>query len=354
MANQDIGIPRFYCDYINFRLSRGDITQANTFDVMATDTGDNLVGIKTNGGTEAELFDMRPLNLVTFDTAASSASKADGVVVALDVMGQTSSKISFIAILNHNMPTATGRFKIAASDTKEHIQAFDFGSATAIQPTEVVNGDTIDGSSPYEVTPATDGSTIVRFAESDLRYWGIQFEGSNSNNFSSTDLTVGCIMVGEYYDMPHAPDMSVKRSIMFDNVKLQDSVGGQRYSNMTSHGRTGSVTSKSPFSTTTVGQHIFGGRLAYDMKFSFLKSTDLMPDEYDTYNPTDDSTVEDIWNITNGPHLPFIFSIDNSTSEEGDNAETQHIFARFAQNSLDMTQVMHKLWTINLRIEEEF
>ena len=352
MANMNIRTPRFYCDYINYRLSRG-IAQDTKYDVQATETDDDLVGIKSGGGSEAELFDMRPLNLVTFDTAASSASKADGVVVSLDVMGESSSKISFVAILNHNMPTATGRFKIAASDTKAHIEVFDWNaSATKIEPTEVINGDTIDGSSPFEVTPATDGSTIVKFAESDLRYWGIQFEGSDSDNFSATDLTVGCILIGEYYDMPNSPDLAVQRSIIYDNVNVQESIGGQRYGNMTNHGRQVSATSKSPFSTTTSQQQVFGGRIAYDMNFSYMASTDVMPAEYDTYNPTDDSTIEDVWNLTNGPHLPFIFSCDKDADTATN--ESEHIFARFGQNSLDMQQVALDTFNISMRIEEEF
>ena len=39
---------------------------------------------------------------------------------------------------------------------------------------------------------------------------------------------------------------------------------------------------------------------------------------------------------------------------EGADAESEHIFARFAQNSLDMNQVMHNIWSIKMRIEEEF
>ena len=88
------------------------------------------------------------------------------------------------------------------------------------------------------------------------------------------------------------------------------------------------------------------------MNFSYLNATDLLPDEYDTYNPTDDSFVEDVWNKTNGSHLPFIFSIDKDSAE--DNAESEHIFARFAQNNLDMTQVAPDVFDISLKIEEEF
>ena len=350
MANMNIRTPRFYCDSVNYRLSRG-IPQDGRYDVQDTNTVNDLVGLKS--GTESELFDMRPLNVVTFDTAASTASKADGVVVTMDLMGETDSRTSFVAILNHNMATATARFMIAASDTKAEVEIFDWhANATKINPSQIVNADTIDGSSPYEVTPGTDGSTIVTFTPSHLRYWGIQFEGSDSDNFSSTDLTVGCILIGEFYDMPVSPDLNVKRTVIFDKVDIKESIGGQRYSNMTSHGRTAADRSKSPFSTATVNQQVFGGRLTYDMNFSYIASTDLMPDEYDIYNPTDDSVVEDIWNKTNGPHLPFIFSCDNSST--GDNAESEHIFARFSQNSLEQNQVANDVFNISMKIEEEF
>ena len=165
---------------------------------------------------------------------------------------------------------------------------------------------------------------------------------------------VGSIMLGEYYEMPHAPDMNVKRSIEFDKVNVIESIGGQRFGNMTSHGRTASTASKSPFTTSASAQQVFGGRIIYDLSFSFLRAIDVMPTHYDIYNPTDDSTVEDVWNKTNGQLLPFIFSIDKSTDGEGDNSESVHILARFGNSSLEMTQVAHDMYNISMRIEEEF
>ena len=152
--------------------------------------------------------------------------------------------------------------------------------------------------------------------------------------------------------MPHAPDLSVKRSIKFDKVKMQESVGGKRYSNKASHGRHSSTTSKSPFSIATQNYTTYGGRMSYDLNFSYLNSTDVMPNEYKSMQFADDAVVEDIWNQTSGSHLPFIFSIDKDS--EGDGAESEHIFARFAQNSLDMTQVANDIFNISMRIEEEF
>ena len=344
MANMNIRTPRFYVDWISHLLARG-VPQNGNFDVYTT--GSNKIGIQT--GTEAELFDMKPLNKVDFNT---SDATSDHVLINIDT-NSTYPKQSFVAILNHNMASADAKVLIKASDTEAHIQAVNMGSATAMgNPAEVVNADTIASSI---VTPATDGSTIVRFDESDLRYWGIQFEGDGgvgSDEFSGTDLFIGCIMIGEYYEMPHSPDLSVKRSIMFDKTKLQESVGGQRYSTMTSHGRHSSSTSKSPFSLASQNYTTYGGRISYDLNFSYLNSTDVMPNEYSSLQYTDDAVVEDVWNQTNGSHLPFIFSIDKDS--EGADAESEHIFARFAQNSMDMTQVANDVWNCSMRIEEEF
>tara|TARA_R100000808_G_C2152433_1_gene161862 strand:+ start:1722 stop:2759 length:1038 start_codon:yes stop_codon:yes gene_type:complete len=345
MANMNIRTPRFYVDTINFLMSRG-ISQDGNFDVLATDGSAGIIGTSS----EAALFDMKPLNKCTFDTSSATTSH---VMVNIDT--QTNSKKSFVAILNHNMASANAKVLIKGSDTEGHIQAVDMGSATAMgNPAEVVNADAISSSI---ITPATDGSTIVRFDESNLRYWGIQFEGTtggSNNEFGSTDLFVGCVLIGEYYEMPHAPDLSAKRSIIFDKVSMQESVGGQRYSNMTSFGRQSTSTTKSPFSTAVTGQSTMGGRIAYDLNFSYLNSSDIMPTEYDVHDVANDSVVQDIWNRTNGPHIPFIFSCDSSSEGEGDNAESEHIFARFGQSSLDMTQVAHDVFNVSMRIEEEF
>ena len=147
-------------------------------------------------------------------------------------------------------------------------------------------------------------------------------------------------------------NLAVKRKIMSDKVNINESLGGQRYSNMTTFGKTVSSSSKSPFATTSLSQNLHGGRISYDMSFSYLFSTDLMPDEYGSIQTSDDSIIGDIWNKTNGNHLPFIFSVDNASV--GDNAESEHIFARFAQNELEMNQVAPDIYNVKMKIEEEF
>jgi len=358
MANSQIGTPRFYTDQISYLMSRG-VAQDGNFDVI---TGSNLIGIQT--GSEAELFDMRPLNKVDFDT---SANDSDHVLINIDT--QSTSKKSYIAILNHNLVSAVGKIRIFAGDIASDVTAIDGANADTADitwaddtVTDVVNGDTTTAASNDKsvvIEPGTDGSTIIKFAEQTNRYWGIQFEGNTTNTgvatngtWGSTDLFIGCIMIGEYYDMPHAPDLNITRMISYNRMNdLQESYGGQRFSNLKSFGRTAGSTSKSPFTTGSNGYDSYGGRIIYDMSFSFLDSTNLMPDEYDII-AADDNFVDDVWNMTNGNHIPFIFSIDKSS--EGDNAESEHIFGRFANNSLDMAQVAPNVFNMKLTIEEEF
>ena len=315
MANMNIRTPRFYTDQISYLLSRG-VAQDGNFDVTATHAGNTFMGTFTTG-SEPELFDMRPLNKCTFDTH----SDTDGhVLITIDTQSATSKK-SYIAFLNHNLVSAVGKIRIFAGDAASDVTAID-GAQTN-------------------------------------RYWGIQFEGNTTNTgvatngtWGSTDFFVGCIMLGEYYDMPHAPDLNVTRMISYNRLNdLQESHGGQRFSNLKSYGRTAESTSKSPFTTASNGYDSQGGRLIYDMNFSFINSTDLMPDEYDII-ADDDNFVDDVWNKTNGNHIPFIFSIDKSS--EGDNAESEHIFGRFANNSLDMAQVAPNVFNVSLTVEEEF
>tara|TARA_R100000781_G_scaffold94684_1_gene58989 strand:+ start:1133 stop:2152 length:1020 start_codon:yes stop_codon:yes gene_type:complete len=339
MANQNIRTPRFYTDISAYLLSRG-MTQDGNLDVKPTGSG--FMGTFVTG-SEAELFDLRPLNKVTFNT---SSATSDHVMVNINT---STFKKNFVAILNHNMKTANAKVHIRTNDTLTNVDDVDLGSGTVLaNPVEVMNADSISSSI---IEPATDGHTIITFDETDDRYFGIQFEGASAFD-GSDNLFVGCILVGEYYDMPHAPDLNLTRSIEFDKVIQSESLGGQRYSTMVNYGRESTTTTKSPFNTESYSNKTYGGRMSFNMNFSYLASTDIMPNEMDASNLSDDAIIEDVWNRTNGKHLPFIFSVDNTST--GNNSEADHIFARFDQDSLSMKQVALDTFNINLKITEEF
>jgi len=346
MANMNIRKPRFYVDRVNYLLNRGrSISQS--CEIQTTSTGNNTVGLRS-GSVVADLIDMKPLNQATFETSESATTQADTVVTRFD-FAFGSYRTNFIAILNHNMKSADAKFKVGYG-TEAQVETIGFTGGTVITPTVALNGTV--GSNI--VTPQSDGHTLITFTSAGSSDWGIQFEGSDGSNFDGTnDLKIGCILIGEYYDMPHSPDLSVKRSIKFDKAKIQESLGGQRYSNMSSYGKIySSDQSKSPFHdyTSNGERGMYGGRISYDMKFSYLNSTDIMPDDYSSFN--DNSVVDDIWSATHGSHTPFIFTQDGSATLP--HSESDYLFARFAQNSLDMTQVAPDVFNIAMKIEEEF
>tara|TARA_R100000900_G_scaffold83683_1_gene65912 strand:+ start:10240 stop:11307 length:1068 start_codon:yes stop_codon:yes gene_type:complete len=355
MANLDIRTPRFYVDYINFLKNRD---QAGGHYGISTSTDQiNVV----SGNNIAELYDMRPLNQVEFNTTGD----ANGHVNLWFDLKTSGFNIDFVAILNHNMHKADAKVRISASETLSEVQAVDHASADDTEGnmtlTSVIGTHQIQNnkaSSDDESSWGT-GHTIVKFPESTHRYWGIQFEGTSGQTSvghgdgdfdGSTNLKIGCILLGQYYDMPRTPDLSVKRSIDFDGVSVQESIGGQRFSTMTQHGRQNiEATNKSPFHTYYNSFGAYGGRMSYDMKFSYLNSTDIMPDNYNQFQNSDEGIIEDLWNKTNGRLIPFIFTQDGASSSYSD-----YLFARFAQDSLNMTQVAPDVFDISMRIEEEF
>ena len=366
MANVNIRKPRFYIDRLNYLLNRG-IAPTYALNVEATNSGNNIVGLKDTNDLP-ELIDMRPLNQVEFDTSPNVTKRSDHVITSFN-FAFGSYKTNFIAILNHNMKSADAKFKIAydASDVS-HVRASDFPNANRIVPTEIFNGtisnDTgvndADGNAHQLITPSADGSTIMTFSEVASAYWAIQFEGTTGSDGTGTgayfdesnDLKIGCIIIGEYWDAPHSPDLNVKRSIEFDKQKIQESLGGQRFSTLTSYGKSLlSTTNFSPFQTYTGNDKrgLYGGRMIYDMKFSFLNSSDVMPSTYDIQTQADDTVVSDVWNYTHGSHTPFIFTQDGTSTDESD-----YLFARFGQNSLQMNQVAQDMFDVSMKIEEEF
>ena len=367
MANMNVRTPRFYVDTLSYLLSRG-MTQDGELDVAATNTGTYKIGLQT--GSEIELFDMNPLNKVDFDTSGDT----DGHVLVMMDTQSSSSKKNFIAILNHNLSSAVGKIRVFAGDTSADITGVD-GSACetadinwgSVTVNEIVNADArtnASDSKSFVIEPATDGSTIFTFNESSLRYWAVQFEGNTTNTgnatngtWGSTDLFVGGILMGEYFDMPNAPDLNVTSSIMFDGVDVVETAGGKRFGNMRYSGRTHGATTKSPFTIGQPDYEGYGGRLAYDMSFSYLNATSVFPNRYQSLVHTDDTVISDVWNKTNGNHLPFIFSIDNAyvaTDGSQANSESVHMFARFANNSMNFQQIAPDVWNVSFRVEEEF
>lgn len=371
MANMNIRTPEFYPDKIRQLKSRGGT-------VASIVTGSDLIDFQT--GNISSLHNGKPLDLCTFNTSADQ----DGHVLLNYNFGSSTFRTTYIAVLNHNLNSCNGKIRVFAGNTATSIDDVNGASAEAdafgdFSVYQVVNCGEIHIGVPsgtanrksIHVHPSTDGTTIFKIIDGSLasgsdftgfRYIGVQIEGhdsssdtgSNGNFDASTDLSIGGVEIGETYKMSSSPDLAVSRSIIYDTTTIQQSIGGQRYASMTSLGRTSTLTSKSPFSLANYQQYANSGRIAYEMSFSYLQSSDLMPTEYGQVDNANDSFITDVWDVTQGNFHPFIFSIDSESTSLETEASSEFIYARFAQDSLKMDQVAPDVFNISLKIEEEF
>ncbi len=330
MSYSRIATPRFYVDTPNWKISRG----------LTTSNFSKITGTFNTGSTAIDLIDMKPLNRCSFDTSGNPTTH---IILQWDAQAtSTADKFDYVAILNHNLVSAEGKIRVAYKAT-----AFTgAGEGTTVSNVSVI----VNGTESSEiVTPSSNGSTILTFDEvtsNDGRYWAIEIE--DDANFSATDLEIGCIMMGEYYDPPHAPDVNIGRGLEYDGVSIRRALGGGDFATAAHLGGDDFADNKfgQPFrQRSTTYFRRTGGRISYDIAFKYLSDTDLMPS--DLSSPWGDSVIHDIWNKTSGRYIPFIFSPDKDSTTMGD-----YIFARFTSSKFEAKQIAPKLWNVDLSIEE--
>ena len=242
------------------------------------------------------------------------------------------------------------------------------GSADGVE--EVVNyviPSVNDGVLPYH-----SGFTISTFSDSDNE---IGVRGIVNRANTTGDVTVGAISIGNYYDMPHSPDLKLNLSYEYDGIKNIQSKGGATLSNAI-------YTKPADWGDEVAWQlggnpNMRSGRRVWDLSFSFLSDTDVFPVNASTsYIPTlqdqdaagyadgDLNANQDefssnildgtdffsqVWNPTLGGHLPMIVQLDNTN-----NNPDQFMLARFDQSSLEVTQTAPLLYSISLKIRESW
>ena len=177
-----------------------------------------------------------------------------------------------------------------------------------------------------------------------------------------------CMVYGRKYDMPHSPDLNLKLSYEYDGVKTTQTKGGATLSNATytkpaDWGNGGGAWQLGSDENGNPISNLRSGRRVWDLSFSYLSDTDLMPVVAATTNleagyaegtPSDENTLLDgtdffsqVINKTMGGHLPFIFQANNSN-----NSPDQFAIARFDMNSFSYDQVANNVYNVKLKIRE--
>ncbi len=323
--------PRIYPCVIQHLMHRGE-TGVVSFDAandITANTGSHLL----------RAFDGQPSVRASFDTSAAGAS--DEIIIKIDLQ-HSAFNLNYLAILNHNIKAADASYTLWGKDSDDY--------ATSAQVT--LSSFVGDGGG----TPTENGSHIVTFTESSFRYYWLVIGASTPGGWAATDLEIGDIMLGKHCTAPHGPDIGMKTGILHDGGKVLESFGGTRHhvAGWTTGSDGQSLPFGVPFKTNNIAATNYleaavqPGRRYWEFTLSYLADTIVSPSDLSTgvVNPT---TFTNVYAMTAGPALPFIFTPDSTSTTVGDYA-----FARFADDDYQFEEVAFGVANISRRIEEEF
>ena len=319
--------PRFYMDIPNWQFSKGRSRDST----IALNTGGTTVALAA-GSTKYQLFDMDPLNKATFSTGTGTGT----VSIKID-LGLNNLDPDFVCIMNHNLKTADGKIRVASAES-----AIAEAGGADVTMTEVFNAD-ITGNIAF---PDNDGDSLFTFVKTGHRYYVVEFYDVDTWD---ANLTVGEIVLGEYYTMPSSPDGLVTKGTAFEGVQKRRSYGGKTFA--TAGYIAPSTETYTPFryGSGSIGRQMAGREtVAFDMPL--VADTNVYPSDRGTIvTNTENSFLFDVVNKSAMDLLPFIFCYDSTSVLLGD-----YMYARFDQNIFESVRQAYQLESYNLKIVQEF
>ena len=336
MAYQNVKNPRFYISWGDYWRSIGaSIPPHNTIRPMETQS------ITLEAGGDYYKF-MDPHSYPPTDSAPKG--------------------INWYAVLNHNLtPGFEFIVKQYANDgTNESFIVYD----------KAIN---IEGSEPglmgFSLGTRSDAFTDMEQEDVNIQT-GI---GTVSDSPVEANITfqIGCMVYGQYFDMPHSPDMSLTLTHSW-GIKTTETKGGASLSN--------AMWTKPPKwgdrEAWQLGDfpYYYSGRRTWSLSFSEISDSDMEPYNYygvlfdtDTGTPSvtrqnDPNWFQSVLYYTNGGQLPFIFNPDSSIEYYQNNEAEFEInktprvpefaICKFDMNSFKRTQTSFNRYTIKIIIRE--
>ena len=333
MAYQNVGTPRFYINIPEWY----NVTGAVPLPVNNADSS----------GYSKKLLTLPIEMSIRHDINFTVDGSNDGDLLPVYV-----AKKGFIAVLGHNFASTNKYHRIYMGGTAD---------VNHVDLQNVINSP-LGSSSP----PTYDGFSISTFEGDDNvgKFWM-----SGGTPYPS----MGSVVIGNYYDLPHSPDINITMTREMDGAKRIRTKGGadlvdHRYTKPAMWGNAGAW---ELYSGTPANQELSrSGRRIWDLSFSYLQDSDLFPmlsslapyeswnaDGSDNYSDGDDwynsnmlldsdNFFSQVIHKTNGGQLPFIFQPDNSNN----NADSFAI-CKF-DSGFKFNQVANGVYNVKMKIRE--
>ena len=245
MAYQNVGTPRFYVSILQWLKSSG---------MVSYDGGDF-----TFLGDALSLLDINPSSIMTL---TGGSGNYDNHSYKTDMLLGTimPNNKNFAMVLGHNFHTATVSGLVVRDN-----------STNEVCTDEVVNK--IDASS-------YNGFTIMKGDDaSDINDNYLIYSLYSESDAYATDIKIGSLLYGTYYDMPHSPDLKLTMSREYGGVKTIETTGGASLSNAfytkpPKWGVAGAWETWYDASDLTNQALSRSGRRVWDLSFSYLDSGD--------------------------------------------------------------------------------
>ena len=343
MAYQNVGTPRFYVDYLSYWHSQGLLRGVGTYSWYSNDLIDgSLFGLNPSNTTE---ITANVGNNAYFWLVFNFYNHAQTVINYETIPNAK----MFSGVLGHNFASLGNDY------TSRETNIEGSGSEGTV-------GDGIIN--PLNELSSLDGFTIIPHTPNTTETSGIHFKifATQGDVFN-----FGSFVYGNYYDMPHSPDLSLTMSHEYDGLKTVETKGGAILSDMRYHKVPMWGENKEAWQLGD-WQQLNSGRRVWDLSFSYLSASDIEPYSHSWYEWTSDTDMgigatepaQDNWftNVlyyTNGGQLPFIFQPDkDATYDEDTYTVPEFAICRFDMDTFTRTQVSSNVYNMKIKIVESW
>ena len=329
--------PAFYIPYMDYQQSLGNIKYKDDpfNDIhLLNPTKTHLLPLVAG---EDIVYDVEFRNSLAIETLTDS----DGYV--------------YIFILGHNFHSIDASIEIELNEGGNYIN-----STTR---TEIINDNNVLNKPTY------NGFSIFKAKYPATNVDGYRIRIRNLDDSTET-MKLGCVSLCSKWSPPHTPDLSVGMTRDFSGVRTITTAGGATLSNA-SYTRGGTFWATSYAWELTIGDYEQGtestvemqrtlGRRIWNMNFSYLNDSDIMP-KTESLNghatsllASDDTIMHSqsffarVLNRIQGSHLPFIFQPNDTDPNTNPD---QWAIARLTSEA-QLNQVANNVYDVSMNITE--